>query len=738
MFGLSIAWLAATAHAGIQVAVLKFDGTNAGEYAQLSSGLQALVTTDLASTDDLVVLERARLQDLLGELEFNQSQYVDPATAQKIGKVVGATHVVSGTYTILGAKMAITANLVDVTTGKVVVPAQINGETEAFFELEKELVKILLTGLGAVLSPKERADIARIQTADLQHLLQFSEAVSLYDDDRYNESVAILERLSADEPTFTLASMTLTEIREVQRQVEEKAMAARNAERGQEFVAHQAAAQRDATLVERLREIGADPARTFQDRATANLLLVQLGELNQLFGALKDSADEFALRRLGERAYQAAWAELRPKVPQWFPVIDHPDLVMDQAKTVDEIMAWNRGKWFEIANENNVFSSCKTFAGRIDLDEELTLLWVPARRRLDLRREILEASKGCMSGYESAMRDLADEYTDAGLPGPSTAILQALSAGSSDPRFLESLVPRVQENAELQQVLEGVPAGATGRELLLPVPRVDTDRVRLLKEGPDKVLERLSYYVRSAFDHRYPFFVNGIPTWIANGKRGVELQTGPRTSADETRSIRHYRDLGAVPSYGAPKPEAATILVLGGTVKGDLTAKVAVDYRPAADWWPRQAPDKPAGWAPLPDRPAAGLLFGLREIKTDPVCDPLDPAKMTPIPATGYAAMIQKGQLVLAEVVEVWPEPDRCGVSGDVNLLNALVVKTTLASKPLTKPTAEITLTVKDRTVTASAAGVTVTATLKVAPSGFVALYADGNGYVELRDPGLQ
>src|SRR5207245_76973 len=73
------------------VAVLYFDN-NTGDPAMdaLQKGLADMMITDLAAVDGVTVVERSRLQAVVGELALQRGKYFDQQTAVKLGKGVGA------------------------------------------------------------------------------------------------------------------------------------------------------------------------------------------------------------------------------------------------------------------------------------------------------------------------------------------------------------------------------------------------------------------------------------------------------------------------------------------------------------------------------------------------------------------------------------------------------------------------------------------------------------------------
>ncbi len=100
-----------------RIAILDFPATH-GAYshcggwgnnaAQMSDALRDLFTTAISekANGKLRIVERERLKELRAELEFQQSDEVDPASAQKVGKLLGARYVLTGKITRFGCKVS--------------------------------------------------------------------------------------------------------------------------------------------------------------------------------------------------------------------------------------------------------------------------------------------------------------------------------------------------------------------------------------------------------------------------------------------------------------------------------------------------------------------------------------------------------------------------------------------------------------------------------------------------------
>jgi curli biogenesis system outer membrane secretion channel CsgG len=126
------------------------------EIEPLGRGVADMLTTDLGSAPALRVVERTRIAEVLAELDLQRSDFVDPASAQSLGKGVGATGVVVGSLTVAIGGMRIDARVVDVATGEIRATAQATGTEEQFFALEAEVARELLAGLGVAAEVRER------------------------------------------------------------------------------------------------------------------------------------------------------------------------------------------------------------------------------------------------------------------------------------------------------------------------------------------------------------------------------------------------------------------------------------------------------------------------------------------------------------------------------------------------------------------------------------------------------
>ena len=86
------------------VAIMQFDngtiGKDARDYDGLSKGIPAMLITDMWVNPSIRVIEREKVQALVDEQKLVTGGQIDQATAVKIGKLLGAQHMIFGTFWI--------------------------------------------------------------------------------------------------------------------------------------------------------------------------------------------------------------------------------------------------------------------------------------------------------------------------------------------------------------------------------------------------------------------------------------------------------------------------------------------------------------------------------------------------------------------------------------------------------------------------------------------------------------
>ena len=188
------------------VAVSYFDNTSdIKEFNPLSKGLADMLITDLSNIKSINIVEREKLEDLIQEIELGDSGFINKETAQKLGKGLGATYMLTGSFLIIAETMRIDARLIDVASGEIVMAEEITGEKNNFFELEKDLVNKFIDTFDISLSKSETRKIKKIQTESFESFNAYSSALVELDQGNFEESIKLLEKATYEDEDFDIA-----------------------------------------------------------------------------------------------------------------------------------------------------------------------------------------------------------------------------------------------------------------------------------------------------------------------------------------------------------------------------------------------------------------------------------------------------------------------------------------------------------------------------------------------------
>src|SRR5690242_11132151 len=127
-----------TAHAmPLTVAVYDFKGD--GEAAGYGNNATTLVTADLTTETNLVLVERSELNKALSEQAFGASGMVSSDAAAKVGQITGAKVLVAGQVIKTGKDhLIIVANIIGTETGRLFAD-EVEGTADNFTSLTSDL-----------------------------------------------------------------------------------------------------------------------------------------------------------------------------------------------------------------------------------------------------------------------------------------------------------------------------------------------------------------------------------------------------------------------------------------------------------------------------------------------------------------------------------------------------------------------------------------------------------------------
>lgn len=137
-----------------------------------------LLTTDLARSSKVTLVERSRLSDVLRELDLARSGRVDSASAPRVGKLIRAKRLVLGSVdTMSGGELRLSLRVADVETGGLEGAIDARAPLNDVLAAEKALAFRLFEALGVTLTPAERSTIEAYPTTSLAALSAYGRGV---------------------------------------------------------------------------------------------------------------------------------------------------------------------------------------------------------------------------------------------------------------------------------------------------------------------------------------------------------------------------------------------------------------------------------------------------------------------------------------------------------------------------------------------------------------------------------
>jgi len=106
----------------LRVAVMDFQNyTHRHELVYLEKAIPEILVTDLSLCDKIILVERARLQEILDEMQLALSGVIDDDQVVEIGKMASANAILVGSIVAGGDVYRLDARLVDVASGEVIL-----------------------------------------------------------------------------------------------------------------------------------------------------------------------------------------------------------------------------------------------------------------------------------------------------------------------------------------------------------------------------------------------------------------------------------------------------------------------------------------------------------------------------------------------------------------------------------------------------------------------------------------
>lgn len=194
------------------VAVLPFVNSAIGaaqqELAPLSKGIADLLIIELSQNPGIRLVERENIEAILNEQNLARDGRVDDATAARIGRLLGAKHIITGSFvTDRSGTMVMTVKSIDVETSRIAWTDMDRDKTDNFLALVSRVGQKANTGLKLpALTPQARqTSEARTQQqarVPFRAVMMYSRAISAQDAGNRQEALTLFNQVVNEFPEF--------------------------------------------------------------------------------------------------------------------------------------------------------------------------------------------------------------------------------------------------------------------------------------------------------------------------------------------------------------------------------------------------------------------------------------------------------------------------------------------------------------------------------------------------------
>ncbi len=159
------------------------------------------LTAALLDQAGVAVVERQRLRDVLAEQKLAGGELADADTRLRLGRIVGAGRMVFGGFLAVADDVQVNVRVVETATSRVVFADEFNARADAVMQHAEVLARRVAHALGGG-SAVPRAYPAPVWQA-------YDRALALSDAGHYEQAIAALQALLAEEKEFTPAERHL-------------------------------------------------------------------------------------------------------------------------------------------------------------------------------------------------------------------------------------------------------------------------------------------------------------------------------------------------------------------------------------------------------------------------------------------------------------------------------------------------------------------------------------------------
>jgi TolB-like protein len=200
------------------IAVFPF--SNGGSYGQgkedfdaLERGIAGMMISELAQNPAARVVERQEIQRIIDEQNLVGQNRVDPQTAAKVGKLVGARYVVAGTFIDFYGDFRVDVRLVNVETGEIVKTESERMQRDHMFDIIRNVATRLMKDANLPALQRQASDQRMGRQVPTEALTYYSRGLLYADHGQKDKAIEMFNQATTIFPGYTEAEQALQRVK---------------------------------------------------------------------------------------------------------------------------------------------------------------------------------------------------------------------------------------------------------------------------------------------------------------------------------------------------------------------------------------------------------------------------------------------------------------------------------------------------------------------------------------------
>jgi len=200
------------------IAVLPFNnggsyGQGKEDFAALERGIAGMMISELSQNPAARLVERQEVQRLVDEQNLGAQGRVDPQTAAKIGKLVGARYVVLGTFIDFYGDFRVDVRLVNTETSEIVKTESDRMQREHLYDLIRNVATQLMKDVNLPALQRQASDQRMSRQIPTEALTYYSRGLLYADRGQKDKAAEMFQHAIDIFPQYAEAQESLQRVK---------------------------------------------------------------------------------------------------------------------------------------------------------------------------------------------------------------------------------------------------------------------------------------------------------------------------------------------------------------------------------------------------------------------------------------------------------------------------------------------------------------------------------------------